>query len=108
MLIDNINTIIELENFMKKNKLFFLFFDTGGWSVGESVLSQLIELADSYEIDLVKIDTKKNRYISGQYSVFAVPTILLIYRGREYLRESRFIDFENIKENLDYLRDIKD
>lgn len=30
MLVDNINTGIELENFMEKEELFFLFFDSDG------------------------------------------------------------------------------
>lgn len=30
MLVENVNTGIELEIFMEKNKLFFLFFDSGG------------------------------------------------------------------------------
>ena len=60
-------------------------------------------LADEYEIDIVVINTVQNRYIPGQYSVFAAPTVLVMNKGREYLRESRFIDFENIKKNLDYL-----
>lgn len=108
MLIENINTGIELEIFMDKKKTFFLYFDSDGWSVGESVLSQLMELADEYKIDLVKINTKTNRYIPGQYSVFAVPTVLTIYKGKEYLRESRFIDFKNIRKNLDFLNEIDD
>ena len=66
-----------------------------------------MELAEEYEIDLVKIDMNKNKYIPGQYSVFAAPTVLLINKGEEYLRESRFIDFEKIRKNIGYLREIE-
>lgn len=62
-----------------------------------------MELAEKFKIDLVKIDTAKNKYIPGQYSVFVMPTVLIIYKGRENLRESKFIDFSNIERNLNYI-----
>lgn len=62
-----------------------------------------MELAEKFKIDLVKIDTATNKYIPGQYSVFALPTVLIIYRARENLRESKFIDFKNIEKNLNYI-----
>lgn len=65
-----------------------------------------MELAEKYDIKLVKIDTNKNKYIPGQYSVFAAPTVLLMHSGGEYSRESRFIDFENIRKNIEYLKGI--
>lgn len=63
-----------------------------------------MELADEYMVDVVKVNIKQNRYLPGQYSVFAAPTILLIHKGEERLRESRFIDFDGIRKNLDYLK----
>lgn len=62
-----------------------------------------MELAEKFSIDLVKIDLATSKYIPGQYSVFTVPTILIIYKGREKLRESKFIDFNNIESNLEYI-----
>lgn len=62
-----------------------------------------MELAKDHHIDIVKIDTKENKYIPGQFTVFVVPTVLLIYRGEEILRESRFIDFNRIEKSLYYI-----
>lgn len=71
------------------------------------VLPKLMELARKFKIALVKIDTATNKYIPGQYSVFSLPTVLIIYKGRENLRESRFINFNNIEKNLDYIGEME-
>lgn len=62
-----------------------------------------MELADNYFIQLIKIDTNVQKYISGQLGVFIVPTVIIIYDGKEILRESRFIDFNKINKNLEYI-----
>lgn len=37
---------------------------------------------------------------SGQYMVFSVPTILLFFRGKEVLRQSGFIHFDQLKADI--------
>ncbi len=66
-----------------------------------------MELAEKFKVDLVKVDTATNKYIPGQYSVFTLPTVLIIYKGRENLRESRFINFDNIEKNLYYISEME-
>lgn len=39
--------------------------------------------------------------ISGQQLVFSVPAVLLFKDGREIHRQSRFIDFEELKRQID-------
>lgn len=67
-----------------------------------------MELANKNLIDIVKIDTKVNKYIPGQYEAFIVPTILIIYRGKEMTRESKFIDFKKLQKSLDYILELED
>jgi thioredoxin-like negative regulator of GroEL len=52
------------------------------------------------KIDLIYSDTQKYPEISGQYSVFTVPTILVFFDGREYIRESRFVNLSKFEERI--------
>lgn len=56
---------------------------------------------------LIDIDMSINKEIPGQLGVFIVPTILIIYKGEEKLRESKFIGFDNIRKNLDYILEME-
>lgn len=103
MLVETVKTQGDLDGFKEKESLFLLYFSADVWSVCGGVFPRLMELAEAYKIDLVKIDTAASKYIPGQYTVFVVPTVLIIYNGREMLRESKFIDFNNIDKNLDYI-----
>lgn len=63
-------------------------------------MPKLVELADTYKIKIALIDIDKQPLIRGQYEVFSAPTLLIIREKREVLRESKFIDFENVKRLL--------
>lgn len=62
--------------------------------VGEAMQEQFPELALFYA------DTKKRAEISAQNSIFAVPTILVFFDGREYLRKSRNIGLNELVESI--------
>ncbi len=38
--------------------------------------------------------------VSGEFLVFTVPTILVFYDGKEIIRQSRFIQFEKLNEDI--------
>lgn len=62
-----------------------------------------MELADEYKVKILLIDIDKDPLIRGQYQVFSAPTVLIIRENKEMLRESKFIDFKNIKRLLENL-----
>ncbi len=59
-----------------------------------------LEIANQYNLSVIKIDINEVKQVAGQNLVFTVPTILLIKEGKEILRESRFIDFQNLERVL--------
>lgn len=65
---------------------------------------QLENIVGEYNIRIVKIDVDSQRELAGQFLAFVMPTILIINKGEEILREARFIDFDRIKKNLDILK----
>ena len=54
-------------------------------------------------IMLYYVNTLEHPEMAGQFSVFTVPTILVFFEGREYIRESRHVSLAELKERLDKL-----
>lgn len=96
-----------MKRFIEEEKLFLLYFSARECNVCHAVFPKLMSLVeDVYPIKVAKVDVKELVEIAGQFLVFTVPTTLLIYEGREILRESRFIDFQKVERTLDSLRSV--
>lgn len=94
------NSKNELDELLNNIKPVVLYFSTETCHVCHSVLPQLIGLIDALPISFVKVKADLQPEICGQLLVFTVPTILVFYEGKEIVRESRFIDFNNIEKML--------
>lgn len=97
----NIQTYDQLKQFIAEEDQVILYFSSSDCNVCQAILPKLMTLVKDYSIKVIKIDISKNLEIAGQLSVFTVPTILIMYNGREVLRESRFIDLQRVKRMLD-------
>ncbi len=53
-----------------------------------------------HKIDTYEIYADEMEQFRGEYVVFSVPTILIYSKGKELLRESRFINYEKINRLL--------
>lgn len=100
-------TIIEskeqLEQLQGEQDIGILYFSTEQCSVCHSVFPKLLDVVASYPVPIMKIQADILKEIAGQYLVFTVPTIVVVQEGKELLRESRFIDFNNIDRILSLL-----
>ena len=96
----------KLENFndlLDSRKPFIVYFWSGDCGVCGSMGITLDEITENIDIPIYKINIKEDNKISAQNLVFTVPTILVFYDGKEILRESRYIDFNNVKKVLDII-----
>jgi thioredoxin-like negative regulator of GroEL len=100
-------TIIEskeqLQQIQGDQDLVILYFSTEKCSVCHAVFPKLLDLVAAYPVSVIKIQADTLTEIAGQYLVFTVPTILVVQEGKELLRESRFIDYNNIDRILSLL-----
>ena len=55
------------------------------------------------EMMLYYVNTIEHPEMAGQFSVFSVPTILVFFEGREYIRESRHVHLNTFEERLEKL-----
>lgn len=96
-----IRQLAELKNYINYHPLSILLISSSNCGVCVSVevkLDQLIE--DMKEIDGAKVKIDTIPEVSGEFLVFTVPTILVFCNGKEVIRESRFIQFEKLRENI--------
>ena len=79
-----------------------LYLSTETCNVCKSLKPKVLDLIEEYNnINFIYINLTQNPEASGEYSVFAVPTIIFFVDGKEYFRESRFVSIEAIKEKID-------
>ncbi len=89
---------------IRSTELIVTYFSYPECNVCKILLPKVESVLEKYEkVELQYIDTHFNPEVSGQYLVFAVPTIIIFLDGREVKRFSRhfsIIDFENEIEKM--------
>lgn len=91
----------EVDQFIEKNTLAFLYITQPNCSVCHGLLPQVEELMDKFpKIKLGKINTNEVREIAGHFQIFTAPVLLLFYNGKEYIREARIVHLDLLKEKL--------
>ena len=93
-----------LKQLLAKEEPLILYFSSRDCNVCHAVFPKLMNLVDTYQIKVVRINIDEHVEIAGQLLIFAVPTIVVMHEGREILRESRFIDFRKVERSLNVLK----
>ncbi len=89
----------EFITLIKSNDAVCFYLSIDECNVCKVLKPKLIDLiAQEYpNIKFCYIDLNKSKEISGQLSVFSVPTILFFFDGKEVIRESRNINLEELR-----------
>lgn len=95
-LMDGITELINTE------KALMLYFTTTGCSVCKSLQPKIRELLQQNfpQIKFEAINMDEKTELSAQFSIFAVPTILVYFNGTEHFRKSRYIGVKELRELL--------
>lgn len=102
-IIDNFN---QLDQFLAKHHLTFLFISQPNCSVCISLFPQVEKILINYP--LIKsgyINTKTLPDIAGRLSIFTVPVLLLFVGGKEYVREARIVPLEGFEVKIKKIYD---
>ncbi|MDZ7834486.1 MAG: thioredoxin family protein [Alkalibacterium sp.] len=92
----------ELREHVDQNERAFLFLYGQNCSVCHGVLPQIKPIVEGYpSIRTMQADVEKIPEISGEYTVFTVPVVLLFVEGKEVMRFARFIEKNKLDEQLD-------
>ncbi|AMA51257.1 thioredoxin family protein [Bacillus inaquosorum] len=96
-----LHSLDSIENFIKQHQFSFLYISRPGCTVCHAVLPQLRILLEQFpNIKLGYINADAVEEVAGRFSVFTVPVLLLFIDGTEFLREARFVHFEQLEERL--------
>ncbi|MDH7603380.1 MAG: thioredoxin family protein [Melioribacter sp.] len=93
----------EANKYFNTHKIVLTYFSTNDCNVCKVLKPKVKELIE-YEFPLINflyINVNESKEIAAQFSVFAIPTIILFIDGKEYIRKSRFINLEELKSELD-------
>jgi len=102
---NNISSLNSLEEALNENPLSLVYFSHQQCNVCKVLKPKIHDLiVNNYpKVALFYVDTVKHPEISGQFSVFAAPTILVFLEEKEYIRESRHINLSGFSERIEKL-----
>lgn len=88
------NTIHSLEDFeviLKQNDAIAIYFSTEYCNVCKVLKPKVKEFLDEEfpKVVFKYVDIEQQKEIAGNYSIFAVPTIVFFFGGKEAFRKSR-------------------
>ncbi|WP_099189049.1 thioredoxin family protein [Tepidibacter mesophilus] len=94
---DKLYTKDSINNLIKENDIVIAYFGNEGCGVCNIIKPKVSELLKLYpKIKLVEINVDKNLEASAQFNIFTIPAILVFIKGKESIREARYINLEKI------------
>lgn len=93
--------LAQLNSFLNQHICTLLYFSTPDCNVCSVLRPQVETLIEEYpRWSFQYIDISKSPEISGQFLVFAVPTLIMMVDGKEATRFSRHISMGDLKEKI--------
>lgn len=87
---------------MRNEKFSFIYFSLNECNVCKAIKPKVEALSNKYEGSTYHyINLNEKEEAKGEFLIFAVPAILVYSKGKELLREARFLNFKEIEINLD-------
>ena len=95
-------TLQEIQQKVDEKPVAVAYFSHDECNVCKVLRPQVREVVHQYkDTNFLYVNTKENPEASGQHMVFAVPTIIVFYQGREAKRFSRHFSMQDFKSLLD-------
>lgn len=98
-----LKTFSEFQNIIESHKAVCFYLSTPECNVCKVLKPKVLEMIenDFPEITFCYVDLNEAKEISGQLSVFTVPTILVYFEGKESIRVSRNVHLEELREQIE-------
>ena len=52
------------------------------------------------EVKFIVVDSVQNPHLNGEFQVFANPTLLVFFDGKEYIRKSKYVSIPELKAEI--------
>ncbi|BDR63775.1 thioredoxin family protein [Clostridium tetani] len=99
---EELKDIKEIENKIKQNEMVLIYVWGNSCNVCHDLKLKVEEVIKAYSnIKCYDIELDKVKGVQSKFSVFTVPIILFYIKGKETLRESRYLNIREFKNNID-------
>lgn len=84
-------TLEQINQTLQTNDAVMLYFSAPGCNVCHALKPKLTEaVVEAFPTFVIEsIDISQNPEIASAFTVFAIPTVLVFFQGKEFLRKSR-------------------
>ena len=98
---NSLNSIDDIKDFVKDNKFVMLYFSSEGCNVCDDILPMLEELLKKHsEVVSGHVQVQNLPTVASVFGIFTIPAIVLLLEGKEILRQARYINFLELKEQI--------
>ena len=100
---NELQTPEQLETHVKEGMASMLYFYNDHCAPCLSLRPKVIKLVEEKfpNIKLAFVNSEKYPELPARYNVFANPTLILFFDGREYRRESKYISIPQLEEEIE-------
>ncbi|MDV2686071.1 thioredoxin family protein [Alkalihalophilus lindianensis] len=96
-----LTAIDQVDPFIEENKFSFIYVSRTNCSVCHALLPQVKEVLSQFpNIQLGFVNADELEEIAGRLSIFTVPALLFFVKGKEVIREARFVQIEALREKI--------
>ncbi|MBS3769228.1 MAG: thioredoxin family protein [Bacteroidales bacterium] len=101
----NITSLREMNDIVDTRQALLAYFSHQNCNVCRVLKPKVRNLIENHfpRILLYYINTIEYPDVAGQFSVFSVPTLLVFFDGKEYIREGRYVNLDKFYERLEKL-----
>lgn len=98
----NLTLLDEIHEIIEKQRAILIYFSAPHCNVCKVLKPKVAELIrEKYpEIELFYVNIEDAPIVSGQFRIFSIPTILIYFEGKEYLRKSRNVGIQELENDL--------
>ncbi|WP_372775744.1 thioredoxin family protein [Mangrovibacterium sp.] len=95
-------SFIEFSALLQQKSAVLAYFSTEECQVCKVLKPKVIEMITEHfeQLSPVYVPINTNPEIAGQCRIFAVPTIVIFFEGKEFIRKSRGFSLEELKNDL--------
>jgi thiol-disulfide isomerase/thioredoxin len=98
---ERLKSIDEIKNIVANNKMSLLYISSESCNVCKIIFPKVEEMLKAYPaVKAARADIDEMPALSGEYSVFTIPCILVFAEEKEVIREARYINIESIEERI--------
>lgn len=97
-----LRNIDEIKSLVSNSKITLLYISSESCGVCKVIFPKLEDMLKSYPaIEAARTDIQELPLLSGEYNVFTIPCVLVFVEGKEIVRQARYINFEQLNDQID-------